>query len=187
MKRLLLILFLILIICTSYGQEVNADTTTSEQNEETHAGLMKNTLFFTAGWFGGFIYNGNYERMIWGNKNPAIRSVMIRVGIGQLFVPESVYSLFSTVKLKTTTYTATLGMLIGKRNSYLEFTAGVVYFNGEETQTSMLSGKEITSDYKEINPAVTLGYRYQKPGDHFVFRVGAGWPDLVHISLGLCF
>jgi len=124
--------------------------------------------------------------MIWGNKHRIIQSLMIRVGVGKL-KGSGVTSFFSTTELKLTSYYTTLGVLVGKRNSHLEFTLGTVYFDGEETTTSHLGPTVNTEDYQDFDLVISLGYRFQKPGGQFVFRTGAGWPELLYISLGFCF
>ncbi|MFT6149445.1 MAG: hypothetical protein ACJAUH_002137 [Saprospiraceae bacterium] len=38
-----------------------------------------------------------------------------------------------------------------------------------------------------LYPSGTLDYRYQKSNDRFVFRTGAGFPDIIYLSLGVAF
>ncbi len=42
-------------------------------------------------------------------------------------------------------------------------------------------------DYLFLKPVFSLGYRYQEPGGDFVFRIGMGFPVLVHLGLGFAF
>jgi hypothetical protein len=41
--------------------------------------------------------------------------------------------------------------------------------------------------YSLILPAITIGYRYQKPDGHLVFRTGIASPDGVYVALGAAF
>lgn len=42
-------------------------------------------------------------------------------------------------------------------------------------------------DFTTWAPAFSVGYRYQKPTGGFIYRVGAGFPDCIYISLGFAF
>jgi hypothetical protein len=42
-------------------------------------------------------------------------------------------------------------------------------------------------DYINCTPAVSIGYRYQRPIGGFVFRTGIGFPDGVYLSFDLAF
>ncbi len=80
--------------------------------KKSQPGLYKNAFYINGGFIGALFFNGNYERMIWGNKNPAIRSVMIRLGLVNL-QDRLLVDLFQPSKLIIQPI-ATLGMLIGK-------------------------------------------------------------------------
>jgi hypothetical protein len=36
-------------------------------------------------------------------------------------------------------------------------------------------------------PEINIGYRYQKPGKHFIFRIGLSYPEGVYSGLGISF
>ncbi len=183
----LFILLFIFFLNTSLCQEIKADTTQLQSSEKTQPGLKKNAIYVSGGTIGSsysFI-NGNYERMVWGNKDPVFRSLFIRLSIGR-YAGETLTGFISFSSFKATTYMATIGGLVGKRSSFLEFAAGFMYSTGTENGTSGWTGKADTSTYTEAFPAITLGYRYQQPGGHFLFRVGGGFYEIYYISLGFC-
>lgn len=43
------------------------------------------------------------------------------------------------------------------------------------------------SEYQQILPAITIGYRYQKSTGGFLFRTGIGFPEIIYIGLGSSF
>lgn len=44
-----------------------------------------------------------------------------------------------------------------------------------------------SGDFSGIYHYAAMGYRYQKPGKPFLFRLGWGWPEGLNISLGASF
>ncbi len=66
----------------------------------------------------------------------------------------------------------------GSESKHLEYGAGL--------SIEIMPDIAINRDFK-IWPAANIGYRYQKPGGHFVFRTGGGWPEAAYISLGFAF
>jgi hypothetical protein len=65
------------------------------------------------------------------------------------------------------------GVLIGRRNSYFEFTGGWHY--------------GISEWYDFIPVGGSAGYRFQKPGGHFIFRTGIGYTEGIYAGIGLSF
>jgi uncharacterized protein (UPF0264 family) len=65
--------------------------------------------------------------------------------------------------------------LTGVKKHHLEIGAGPAYF--------------ISGDLKKGEQPITatIGWRNQKPGDNFMFRMGASWPEALYISLGVSF
>jgi hypothetical protein len=164
-----------------------SDTTETQIKKTTHQGLKKNAFYINGGTLGESYsyFNGNYERMIWGNKNPVIQSLFVRLGIGK-YKGWVMGSLFSSSELKATTYLTTVGGLIGKKNSFFEFGLGAMYSDGIETNTSGWSRTVRTYEYHEFLPVFNCGYRFQKPGGYFIFRTGLGFPEVYYLSLGFC-
>lgn len=167
-------------------QESGQDTTKFRSIKSTHPGLKNNALYFTAGFFGGVIINGNYERILWQNQHLFLRCLQLRVGIGKTWM-QGLSGFISTTNYELRTYTGTMGLLAGRRNSFLEFGIGASYFEGSAITTSGWTGNSVESAYDELLPALMLGYRFQQPGNSFVFRTGLGIPDGLYISLGFAF
>ncbi|MGB3183334.1 MAG: hypothetical protein WBB45_18230 [Cyclobacteriaceae bacterium] len=82
--------------------------------------------------------------------------------------------------------------LTGAGNSHFEMHLGIasMFEVMEEEIIYFQGGSEIRSkdvDYLTTYPSASLGYRYQKPTGHFIFRAGIGWPDGVYLGLGVRF
>lgn len=170
-------------------QEFTTNTSSLIQEDLTTPELYKNAIYVSGGTLGatfGFI-NGSVERMIWGNNHRIIQSVFIRASIGKYKTGEVLSGFFHSSKYILTSYLGTMGVLIGREKSYAEFGFGIAYSDGTETVTSGWTGNINNRDYTELTPALNLGYRYQKPGDNFLFRIGIGYPELYYIGLGICF
>ncbi len=184
----LFILSFIFLISNSLSQEASSDIIKSEDERTIQPELKKNAFYFSGGTFGAIysFINGNFERMIWGNKHPVIQSIFIRISVGTEKYEGLMTGLFHTSSVKGTSYLSTFGGLVGKKNSFLEFGLGVRCLDGTETVTSALTGGTKNHDYQEFIPAFTLGYRFQKPGENFIFRSGIGYPELYYLSLGFC-
>jgi hypothetical protein len=168
------------------SQETMMDSVSSTLAGERTPGLYKNAIYVTGGVAMGTFIAGNYERMLWGNRHPVVQSVYLRGGVGKVNL--EAFGFFYTDKLKATTYMAAGGLLVGGRSSFFDLSMGAVYLNGTETWESIFSSTTVrTETIQQITFAISTGYRYQKPGGNFVFRVGAGWPELLYISLGISF
>lgn len=169
-----------------YSQEASPDSTKVNSDLKTQLELEKNALYITGGLIGGFVFSGNYEHILWQNHHLFLRSVHLRAGVGKLWLKGfSGFIYWSEYELRT--YTATFGLLAGRRNSFLEFGVGAVYLDGTLSTHSGWTGAEETNPYRDINLSMYLGYRYQKAGQPFVFRGGLGYPDGLYLSLGICF
>ena len=66
------------------------------------------------------------------------------------------------------------GIITGNKSRHFEAALGVTY---------------ITSDQNDgfIAPAVSVGFRHQKPNKGFIFRTGIGYPDGIYVSFGIGF
>ena len=74
-----------------------------------------------------------------------------------------------------------LSYISGKKNSHLEFDLGVRY-RGEFVYSSFIKPGGFTNG--DMLPIVNIGYRFQKPGRPFVFRVGVGTESIFYLSIG---
>jgi len=135
------------------------------------AGLKKNVVY---GSVGGYVFwgaaNGNYERLILERKDDFFKTYLIKVGIGGFF----------TYELAMNTFVTSLTALTGSKNRHLELSIG----------TAILFGSyKLNDPYNPISltPAGALGYRFQSPKKHFVFRMGVGFPEVIYLSLGFSF
>ena len=85
-------------------------------------------------------------------------------------------------------------MLSGLRNSHIEFNLGLASQYDKSSyeigvRNSYIIGREAPSksEYRDTYPSIGLGYRYQKPDGHFLFRTGLALPESAYISIGFCF
>jgi len=74
-----------------------------------------------------------------------------------------------------------IGMLTGNRSHHFESGIGMLHF---------YKGF-LVDDYKGSpmgKISASIGYRYQRPQGHFIFRTGVGWPEApCYVSLGISF
>lgn len=194
MKPLILLLILTgLIAFPVYPQRSDLGLNEPDTGIIIKSCLDRNIMYFTAGVLFGTYLGGHYERIFVSNVKQNFH-VLARMGIGKvhaeivsfgigfplplIYAFEQEYNLFS--------YMLNLGILTGKRSSHLEAAFGGAYLDGTVTQ-KYHGSIEKKEHHREINPVLALGFRYQKPEGHFLFRIGAGWPEQVYLSLGLCF
>lgn len=175
MKTISIILFL-LICLNSIGQDNN-------QKKE----FTNNTIYITAGTViaaGGA--NINYERNILRVDNGFLSSLWVKAGGGVWFNWEDSGSQYSV---------SAIG-LSGRKNNHFEYSLGVTgLYNGFSYNlgnVDYIAGRRSTEptkwEYTDIWPIASLGYRYQKPNGHFVFRTGFVIPQPgFYFSLGVVF
>jgi len=72
-------------------------------------------------------------------------------------------------------FTGTINLLYGKGSSHLELDLGGGFLF--EPQTS----------YEHLLPIINIGYRYQKPPGHFLFKITAGSWGFGNLVLGYSF
>ncbi len=125
--------------------------------------MYNNSLIASGGL--GFIYGSAtlyYERMFQGNFLGPKISTFIVAGIGVNSYWEGGGSFFLL----------RYGILTGKKKHHLESSAGAVYYY---------------TGWVRMSPSISIGYRFQKPRSHFIFRTGVGWPEAVYVSCGVSF
>jgi len=133
-------------------------------NQQT--GLKKNTIYLSLGYVPMWAaVNINYERMVYHNQNWFFNSFYAKLGGGY----------FETWGYSGPNFNGGLTVLSGKKNSHLEIDGGIAViiddWNGDV----------------DVYPGGALGYRFQKPGGHFVFRTGIGYPESFYLSFGVAF
>jgi len=65
------------------------------------------------------------------------------------------------------------GIITGKKNSHFEAALGACYL--------------FDNNLEGYAPALSAGYRLQKPGGHFMFRTGLGFPEDLYVGIGVSF
>lgn len=163
-----------LLQVTAYSQEIK---TAAERS-----GLKKNAVYGTIGTVGVYgVVEGNYERMIAEPAKGFITSYWVRVGYGGWYNWEDSGPLF----------VIGLSGLTGVKKSHAEFNIGFTtsydpdsYDIGVSNANYSGEPKPSKSEYRQNLPAASLGYRFQKPNGHFIFRTGIGYPEALYVSLG---
>ena len=74
-----------------------------------------------------------------------------------------------------------LSYITGKKNSHLEFGLGARY-KGEFVHSDFIDTGGFSKG--DMLPIVNVGYRFQKPGRPFVFRIGIGTESIFYLSIG---
>ena len=145
------------LFCMTYGAK-GQDVATSTEYERLKRNIFYGTVGF-AGLYGAV--GGNFERIIVEKDKGFFKNYLLRVGGGAWAEWGGDGSFVVTG----------LSGLTGVLNHHLEIHLGLAY----------------RSYYDSVVPAGGLGYRFQKPGGHFVFRAGASFPESIYVSLGFCF
>ncbi len=150
----------ILISNTISAQEVKTDANESKMfNNAIYGSVGISLELIGESWFTATAY---YERMFQGKALRSNMSSFVKVGVGSLAYWEdsSPYIL------------GQYGILTGVKKHHLEVSGGFVK-SLDEYDIFPLSG--------------SIGYRIQKPGGHFLFRTGVGWPEALYFGLGVSF
>ena len=153
---------------SSYGQQTEIDT--------VKVGLRKNVVHGTLGIY--LLANVNYERMLGTSKDRG-SSFWLRGG----------YGVYQTWGEEGTHYLIELTTLFFPGSSHLEASVGFVSMfakSGYESDLSM-GVPQAKSVYRDNSIAGVIGYRFQKPTGHFVFRTGIGFPEVFYTSFGFSF
>jgi hypothetical protein len=125
-------------------------------------GFYKNAIHGNVGIGGLYLTaTGYYERMI--TQNSKVLS-FVKVGFGG----------YSTWGDEGNYILGQFGILLGANKHHLELGAGPRYV--------------INGGIQGYLPfTATIGWRIQKPGGKFIFRMGVSWPEAVYIGLGFSF
>ncbi len=156
-------------------------------SQDTNPEYNKNTVFITVGSFG--ILGGanlNYERFIFKTNKSILSSFWLKAGGGYWY---------EWVDNGTQFYISAEG-LTGHNNSHIEYGLGITSLYDAESYRINVSNYESGHESKrptkwgetDITAIGNLGYRYQKPKGHFIFRTGIiSTPIALYISLGVVF
>lgn len=126
--------------------------------------MFNNAIYGSVG-IGGLYFTATayYERMFQRNVQKSKIATFVKLGYGgaAYWGGESPYVL------------GQFGILTGVRKHHMEVSAGLVHSPDDSYVSSPLSG--------------SIGYRFQKPDGHFIFRTGVGWPEALYVGLGVSF
>lgn len=139
------------VICLASFGQHNADSSS------TNTFAFKNSVQVDLFGHGGF-YSLNYERLLI-NKNKT--KTLLRAGLS-LYPQHTTSSFLMPVSLNE---------LISFKSHHLELGAGMLYMN---------NGGGILKNH-DLFGTFTLGYRYQKPGSHFMYK--AAFTPIINANL----
>ena len=147
----------------------NSLVTAQEENiDSLKINLNKNSINLSLGP-GGILAlftpaHVSYERLfqgkVFGSRNSTI--VDFGVGVASHWEGESPFII------------SRFGILTGSGRRHFEAKVGACFFFAGDMQNMLL-------------PSGSIGYRKQKPGSHFIFRTGIGFPDALYVSWGVSF
>jgi hypothetical protein len=104
-----------------------------------------------------------YERMIQRNAQRTNKVTLVKAGFGEIGYWDDGISRYILGQF---------GILTGVNKHHMELNVGLVKFL-DDVDLFPISG--------------SIGYRIQKPGGHFLFRVGLGWPEAFNFGWGVSF
>lgn len=155
-------------------------------NDTLNHGMQFNTVNISAGFFPVWgVMSFNYERKIKEKRTGLFKAYYLKGSGGK-------WSTFGGVG-----HLAELGFsgLTGVGRNHFEIHLGATSiiqterYHREKDYPDNFPDQQpvLLKNYIKFWPAGSLGYRYQKPGNPFLFRTGIGFPDAVYMSLGLAF
>jgi hypothetical protein len=178
LMRYSFIIFLALLPGTTYGQLPNRGSV--KQNIDSLNPEAKNNIYCVAGtWIIGLDATLNYERMILHLGQRKSISLSLRAGYGKwaYWTSGGNGGILSA------------NLIYFKRASHIETGFGaVILFDREKYEMDVIF--EPPTSKKECmiyTPCINLGYRYQKPGGHSIFRIGFSYPEGAYAALGVAF
>lgn len=178
-------LILILVIFWSGSvpaQENNLKQSSSQPHKITLYGNLGNFYLYAT-------LSLNIEAKIWQRKKKLEKSIWIKAG-ASWWVSYLSYEAGGPSFLLGGVY------MTGKSDHFFEAMLGATYIYNRITYNAMLSEYEgeryynpdisepQKSEYIQILPAGSVGYRYQPSNRQFLFRAGVGFPDAFYFSLG---
>jgi len=137
-----------------------------EKKDSLKINLNKNSINLSLGP-GGILLaflpaHVSYERLFQGKIFGSRNSAILDLGVGGALIWDS-ESQFIINRF---------GILTGSGHRHFEAKAGVCFSWGS---------------HQGLFPSASIGYRKQKPGSHFIFRTGIGFPDALYVSWGFSF
>ena len=145
---------------------VNSINAQEETEKKSDSSINKNAIYGSVGTAGVyFSATAYYERMFLGKHENVKNSFFARAGYGGVASWGGNWS-----------YLLVQGGILtnAKGKSHFEGALGLVFFSEEVYDSS-------------VGPAISAGYRNQKPGKSFIFRAGAGYPEALYVGVGFGF
>lgn len=181
MKEHLTLLLLLVSTTICYAQETEKDSLHTP---------AKNALYFSIGAFGiqNNAFSFSYERYLFSTDKRFRVNYYARATGGKFDFDTDISPGDGPMGL--------IGLqgITGKTNHHFEVGLGVaVLYNStgysQDVWLASLDGKPQPnkSDYYNILPSTTIGYRYQKLNKGLIVRSGIATPDGIYVSLGLAF
>ena len=179
MKKNTTLLFILLALACYSPQASGQDSLKIQPKNVIYANAGTFLIWFTA--------SANYELQLFSTDNKFYVNYYMRACAGKFATwgadgPYGSLSLQGVFGLKKSHLELGLGWgVLFEKSSY---EIGVSNANYPYPGTSPEPSR---GDYTNITPAVSVGYRYQRPAGGFVFRTGIGFPDGIYLSLGSAF
>ena len=177
-KNILSLLFILIFV--GYSAKASAQDSLKTQ--------LKNTIYAsgTLGWW--FVASASYERRLFSTDNKFYANYYLRASYGggnSWNTKSSIEGPYGSLSLQG---------VFGPKKSHLELGLGFAALYdidgyGIEVRSANLSNSSepSRSDFTIWAPAISVGYRYQKPTGGFIFRTGMSYPDGVYLSFGFAF
>jgi hypothetical protein len=149
------------------------------------ATLKPNVIHGHVGFFGLWgTAHVSYERLLFVKNKNRLNHFYLHTGAGA----------FVTWGSSGPTFVSQFKGITGKKNGHFEWGGGVAVLFDKLSYDITVSNarggyeeKPRLVEYCIPIPAFTVGYRFQKPDGHFVFRTGIASPDGLYVSLGVAF
>ncbi len=181
MEKILIITAFIISCQSSYSQHAASDS--------TQAGLRKNAVHALIGYLPApyFAYDVSYERMLFDIRKGILNSIWAKASWGG----------WGTWGEGGNFQRLGMSMLSGAGAGHIEINLGMVrrydrvgYDDASyiyDPQNGRIPTSVEKSDYVSFAPSGAIGFRFQQPGGHFLFRFGIGYPEMIYLGLGVAF
>jgi len=162
MNRLLLINFAAtwILVMNAFGQTSAPDKSPS--------GLRKNAIHISGGT--ALVYasfTGYIDHLLFDSEGKKYQAMFMRVGYGQ----------YGQIASDGGYHVLTQAVIVrGRNNGHFEGGLGVAFVDPEDEGDSR----------GPLEPAISVGYRWQKREGNFLFRTGLAYPESLYLGIGFC-
>lgn len=172
------IIILALLHGTISGQSYNRELV--NQDIDSLKPESKNAIYVAAGtWIIVFSGTVNYERMLLHLGRKESTTLYLRAGYGKWAVWTS-GGIGGILSANLVFFTSASHLEAG-------FGAVMLYDRNKYEDVLEFAPPASKKDAMIYNPCINLGYRYQQPGRHSVFRIGLSYPEGAYGALGFAF